>query len=97
VPESSVTAKGALLRAVSAGLVVVGTSGAGRTVCLPYGNGRGGSGDPGSSRILCFVFMLNRLEWVTVVQDELSACLTVTGEEVLETLGPLVSCVGCRY
>jgi hypothetical protein len=37
------------------------------------------------------------LEWVAVLQDELSACLMVTGEEVLETLGPLVSCVGCRY
>ncbi len=40
---------------------------AGRTICLPYGNGG--------------------------LQDELSACLTVTGKEVLETLGPLVSCV----
>ncbi len=27
------------------------------------------------------------------MQDELSACLMVTGEEVLETLGPLVFCV----
>jgi hypothetical protein len=62
---------------------------AGQTIRLPHGNGGGGAGNPGS--------LLNGLEWVAFVQDELSACLMVTGEEVLETLGPLVSCVGCRY
>ncbi len=68
-------------------------------------NRGGGAGNPGSSCLLCSVFVLNRLEWVAIVQDELSACLVVTGEEVLETLGPLVYCVficverigmGCR-
>jgi hypothetical protein len=42
---------------------------------------------------ICIVFLSNRLEWVAVVQDELSVCLMVTGEEVLETLGPLISYV----
>ncbi len=66
---------------------------AGLAICLPHGYGGGGAGDPGSSSFLCFVFVLNGLEWADVVQDELSACLLVTGEEVLETLGFLVSCV----
>jgi hypothetical protein len=70
---------------------------AGRAIRLPHGNRGGGAGDPGSSHILCVVSVSNRLERVVVLQDELSACLMVTGEEVLETLGPLVSCVGCRY
>ncbi len=65
----------------------------GKTICLPHGNGGGGAGNLGSSRLLCFVFVLNGLEWDTVVQDELSACLMVPGEEVLETLGRLISCV----
>ncbi len=30
------------------------------------------------------------LEWVAVVQDELSACLMVMGEEVLDILGLFV-------
>ncbi len=66
---------------------------AGRTIRLPHVNRGGGAGDPGSFRLLCFVFVLNGLEWVAVVQDELSACLMVTGEEVLEILDPLVSSV----
>ena len=37
------------------------------------------------------------LNLVYLIQDELSACLMVTGEELMETLGQLVSCVGCRY
>jgi hypothetical protein len=76
-----------------------------RTIRLPHGNKGGGAGDPGSSHILCFVSVLNGLEWVVVVQDELSACLMVTGEEVLETLCPIIYvciCVerigmGCRF
>ncbi len=53
---------------------------AGLTIRLPHGYGWGGAGNPGS--------LSNGLEWVAVMQDELSACLMVTGEEVLETLGP---------
>ncbi len=39
----------------------------GRTICLPHGNQGGGAGDPGSSRLLCFVFVLNGLEWVVTM------------------------------
>ncbi len=66
---------------------------AGQTIRLPHGNRGGGAGDPGFSCFLWFVFVLNGLEWVAIVQDELSACLMVTGEEVPETLDPLVSSV----
>jgi hypothetical protein len=62
-----------------------------RTIRLPHGDGC--AGYPGSFRLLCFVSVSNGLEWVAIVQDELFACLMVTGEEVLETLGPLVFCL----
>jgi hypothetical protein len=66
---------------------------AGPAIRLPHGNRGGGAGDPGSSRLLCFVSVSNGLNWDAVMQDELSACLMNTGEEVLETLGPIISCV----
>jgi hypothetical protein len=52
---------------------------AGRTIRLSHSNWGGVAGNPGS--------LSNGLEWVAIVQNELSACLMITGEEVLETLG----------
>jgi hypothetical protein len=40
---------------------------AGQAIRLPHGNRGGGAGNPGSSRLLCFVFVLNGLEWVAVI------------------------------